>query len=519
MDSGVEPAGKEKRRRLVARGWAVSRLTAAALCLTFLAARANAAALSFAVSFTPQVRSTPFTGRILVFSGPIGGPEPRFGPNWVQPQPFYAVDVQQLRPGEEVLLDGRPLGFPFPPAVAPSQPTRFQAVLDQALDDWQIGTAPGNGISLAVLVEPDGTPVRLVIDRLVPRPQFIETGRVRLVEIPSPRLTEFYHRPMRLRAGVVLPEGYAQEPEKRFPAVYLIPPYGDSHFYAFDVANSWPGLAAKNGLNALVVVLDPTAHTGHHVFADSANNGPVGTALVEEMVPEIDRAFRTIAQPQARLLSGHSSGGWSALWLQCTYPDLFGGVWSTSPDPVDFRDFQQVDLYAPGANLFTDSRGRPHPLARSGGTPIIFYQPFSDMETVLGHGGQLQSFEAVFSPRGADGRPQPLYDRRTGAVDPVIAREWARYDITQKLTRNWDVLRTRLAGKLHVYTGDSDNFYLEGAVYLLKQSLDRLGGDAVIEIVPGKDHFSLLSPEMKARISREMEATLRRAGIAGASVP
>src|SRR5262249_26538474 len=156
---------------------------------------------------------------------------------------------------------------------------------------------------------------------------------------------------------VVLPDGYLEQPEKRFPVVYLVPPYPGDHFWALDLPSFWTNLVAKSGPDALVVVLDPHTHWGHHWFADSANNGPVGSALVEELVPEIDRTFRTIADPKARLLTGVSAGGWATLWLQCTHPDLFGGVWSLAPTPVDFRDLLGVDLYAPSADLFTDSQG------------------------------------------------------------------------------------------------------------------------------------------------------------------
>ena len=154
------------------------------------------------------------------------------------------------------------------------------------------------------------------------------------------------------------------------------------------------------------VVLDPNCHHGHHVFADSANNGPYGKALIEELIPAIEKRFRAIPRPAARLLTGHSSGGWSSLWLQVTYPDFFGGVWSTAPDPVDFRDFQRIDLYRAGENMFADARGVPRPIARRGTEPVLFYKPFSDMEVVMGHGGQLASFEAVFSERGDDGYPE-----------------------------------------------------------------------------------------------------------------
>ncbi len=128
----------------------------------------------------------------------------------------------------------------------------------------------------------------------------------------------------------------------------------------------------------------------------------------------------------------------------------------------------------------------------------------------MGHGGQLASFEAVFSPRGADGRPRPLWDRATGAVDPETARAWEKYDIRRKLERDWKTLGPKLAGKLHVYTGAEDTFYLEGAVRLLQASLQELGSDAVVEIVPGRDHSSLLDKAMRERIAREMADALRR---------
>src|SRR5262249_54866947 len=150
--------------------------------------------------------------------------------------------------------------------------------------------------------------------------------------------------------------------------------------------------------------------------------------------------FRGLGAPTARFVTGHSSGGWSSLWLQVTYPDFFGGVWSTAPDPVDFRDFQKVNIYQPGVNIFTDEAGNRRPLARVRGAPGLYYQPFCDMEVVMGHGGQFGSFEAVFGPRGPDGRPVPLWDRTTGAVDPAVARSWERYDIRLVLERNWKTL-------------------------------------------------------------------------------
>jgi S-formylglutathione hydrolase FrmB len=222
------------------------------------------------------------------------------------------------------------------------------------------------------------------------------------------------------------------------------------------------------------------------------------------LIPEIERRYRALGKPAARLLTGHSSGGWSSLWLQVTYPDSFGGVWSTAPDPVDFRDFQRIDLYKEGVNMFTDEKGRDRPLARANRKPVLFYRAFSDMEVVMGHGGQLASFEAVFSERGPGGQPRRLWDRKTGAVDPAVARSWEKYDIRLVLERNWKTLGPKLAGKLHVYMGSEDTFYLEGATVLLKESLKKLGSDAVVEIFPGKNHGSLLDRKLRERIAREM---------------
>jgi hypothetical protein len=187
-----------------------------------------------------------------------------------------------------------------------------------------------------------------------------------------------------------------------------------------------------------------------------------------------------------------------------TYPDFFGGVWSTSPDPVDFRDFQRVDIYDPKQNLFVDEKGESRPLARRGKDVLVRYKPFSDMEVVMGRGGQLFSFEAVFSPRGKDGKPAPLWDRTTGVIDPAIAKSWSRYDIRLILEQNWKTLGPKLAGKVHVYMGAEDTFYLEGATCLLQESQKKLGSDAVIEIFPGRDHGNLLDAALRKRIASEM---------------
>jgi S-formylglutathione hydrolase FrmB len=485
----------------------------AGLLVGLLAAAAPARAagpLEFRVTFDPAVSREPFTGRVFVLlSRRNPGQEPPRGVNWFNPDPMFARDVKGWKPGEPLAFGADALAYPAPPAKTPAGTYYATAVMDFGRG-ISFSASEGNGFSAPVRLDLDpakGGTVALSIDKVYHERPFPETDRVKLVDIPSKLLTEFHGRPVRLRAAVVLPESFAANPDRRYPVVYEIPGFGGNHLGALRRR----GNGNVGGVDMLWVVLDPLCPTGHHVFADSDNNGPCGKALTEELIPEIEKRFRGLGTPADRFVTGHSSGGWSSLWLQVTYPDFFGGVWSTAPDPVTTQAFQLIDLTKPGGNMFADEQGKPRPLARRDGKPVLFCKPFSDMEEVMGHGGQLASFEAVFSPRGSDGRPRRLWDRATGAVDPEVARAWERYDIRRILERDWKTLGPKLAGKLHVYMGGEDTFYLEGATKLLQESLARLGSDAKVEIVPGKDHGTLMDRPMRERIAREMAEQARRA--------
>jgi hypothetical protein len=196
--------------------------------------------------------------------------------------------------------------------------------------------------------------------------------------------------------------------------------------------------------------------------------------------------------------------------VQVNHPEFFDGVWSTAPDPVDFRDFQQIDLYrVPPSNMYRDARAQRRPIARRGNDPVLWYDSFAKMDDVIKRGGQLRSFEAVFSPKGSDGEPMRLWDRKTGAVDATIAESWKPYDIRLKLEQEWPTLGPKLRGKLHVIMGARDTFYLEGAAKKLAAALADLRSDAKIEIVPDKDHSNLMTSQMYARIRREMSDKFR----------
>jgi hypothetical protein len=240
------------------------------------------------------------------------------------------------------------------------------------------------------------------------------------------------------------------------------------------------------------VALDYATPAGTTEFADSANSGPWGDALVRDVIPALERRYRMDARPSGRFLTGHSSGGWFALWTMVTHPALFGGSWSTSPDPVDFTDFLGVDLSVPGANMYRDAAGKVRPLERDGGEVRQSIEAEARLEDVLAHegdGGQLRSFEWTFSPRGTDGRPARLFDRRTGVIDPNVAAYWRdHYDIAYEVEMRWPRLRHDLDGKVHVRVGSVDSFYLDGAVHRLDAVFRKVGGHADFSYVPGATH-------------------------------
>jgi len=477
------------------------------LCVASSLSAAESA--GFAVSYGEGVHAGPISARVYVMLGPgAGTQEPRKKIDWFHPQPFFAVEAVGWKPGEPLRIsDADAVGFPGKIAELKPGAYQAQAVIRLNRDTMRIGDGEGNAYGPVVRFEVGGGHegvTTLTVNQIVPPRPFPETQRIKLVDIPSPLLSAFHGREIRHRAAVVLPEGY--DPSKTYPALYIIPGFSGDHFMAGNLLRERRWDYARDFLR---VVLSPDCGTGHHVFANSAFNGPRGSALIEELIPYIERTYHAVGTPKARLLNGHSSGGWSSLWLQTTYPDFFGGTWSTSPDPVDFRDFQRVDLYAPGQNLFHDADGTPRPIARRGTTPVLFTERFSRMEDVIGDGGQLHSFEAVFSPLDPNGRPRPLYDRQSGAVDSEVAEAWKAYDIAIGLRRRAPVIGPLLRGKIHVYTGEIDTFYLEGAVAKLKEIAQDLDIDASIEIFPGKDHGNILDTALAERLDAEMHEAVK----------
>ena len=471
----------------------------------------------FPIRFSKAVRQTPYSGRVyLIFTK--RDREPRLGPSWFSPELFVSAEVKNWAPDTSLTIASGASSSAgvadtlrsYPEAFSSLDLSGFRVQLVARFNAWQreIGKGEGNGFSATATVETEGRQPELIINALAPKHEFQETQWSKLLRVKSNLLSDFYGHDVFIRASVTVPVSYATSPERRYPTIYEIPGFGGDHNYR--ASGQTQAELEDGGVEFIRVMLDPSCPLGHHVFADSANNGPRGQSLVEEFLPAFDRQYRSIAKPTARFVTGHSSGGWSSLWIQVTYPGHFGGVWSTAPDPVDFRDFQRINLYSANENMYLTADGKSRPLARIGGQVRLWYKGFADMEWTLGPGGQLHSFEAVFSPRGQDGKPKLVWDRDSGKVFTDVARTWEKYDIRLILESNWKQHEPKLRGKLHIFMGDQDTFYLEGATILLKESLAKLGSDAQVEIIAGRDHFNLLPPELQQRIHDEMVAAFKK---------
>lgn len=465
------------RRRLLAA------LTAAlALAAGSAAAGQSGAGLRFVVTLDPALPAQP-RGRLLVALAPAGGParEPRFlvgrpGPGAA---PTLGVDAPPLAPGDRVTVGADAAAFPIGSLRdLPAGAYRAQAVLTTNRDVRRVDAA-GNLYGDVRRVDLDPArpaAVHLRLTRRIPderRPD--DTEFLRFVEVRSPRLSAFHGRPMRLRAGVVLPPGHGDDPARRYPLRVRIGGYGARYTEVRRLMR--PGSPFRTAWLApdaprfVLAHLDGAGPWGDPYQVNSANNGPWGDAVTEELIPHVEARFRAGGSAGARVLEGESTGGWAALALQIFHPDFFGGAWASCPDAVDFRAFQLVDVYG-DANAWVDRAGRERPAARNRDGSVRFTMRHElRMENVLGagddwtrSGGQWGAWNAVYGPRGADGFPVPLWDPVSGAIDPAVAAHWERYDLRLVLERGWDTLAPRLRGRLNVWVGETDDYFLEGAV-------------------------------------------------------
>jgi len=417
------------------------------------------------------------------------------GATWIAAQ-----EIEAIRPEETINFDPDIKAYPLPFSQAKSGNYQFMALLDTDHSYPYANALNGHSYYSAVTriapVDPSNTaPIELSLTRhFTDRPKPADTASIKLIEFQSPMLSRFWERPILIQAGVVLPPSYDKDTNRKYPTVYLVHGFGGDHLAAWARGPSLNGQMTAGKLPEMVIVfLNGHCPTGHHEFADSANNGPWGAALTQEFIPYLEKQFRLVAHPYGRFLTGHSSGGWSTLWLQITYPDFFGGTWSTSPDPVDLHSFTGMDV-TPGSadNAYRTKDGKAKNLVRMNGQDIASTEQFAKQEDVIGeYGGQFASFEWVWSPKGPDGRPMKLFNRETGELNPEVEQAWTRYDIRRILDEHWATLAPKLKGKINLVCGTADTFHLNEPLELLCAFLKEKGSDAVCELVPGRTHMDL----------------------------
>ena len=469
----------------------------------------------FEISFSEQARSEPITGRVYAIISKNDRREPRFQTGYTG-VPIWGKNIYSLKPGEVVIIDEEVFGYPLksikdiPPCEYFIQGfvniyTEFKRSDGHTLwlhkDQWEgqrWNRSPGNLYSNVKKVKIDpgkNQVIRLVCSNVIPPIELSpDTKWVKRIKIQSKILTEFWGQPMYLGATILLPDGYDDHPDVYYPVNYiqghfsLRPPYAfrdeppdttsrwrrrGYEFYQFWTSDSCPRLIAVNFQHPCPFYDDSYA-------VNSPNVGPYQDAIMQELIPYIEEQFRIIRKPYARVLSGGSTGGWISLALQIYQPDFFGGTWSLCPDPVDFRYFQIVNIYEDKNAYFKEYEWlqveRPN-LRSTDGNIRLMMKDENFYELVIGDktrgGGQWDIWEAAFGPIGEDGYPKPIWNKLSGEIDHDVAQYMKEnFDLRYYLEENWSWLGKKLAGKLHIFTGDMDSFYLNNGVVLLEEFLE-----------------------------------------------
>jgi hypothetical protein len=502
---------------------------ALALCLSG-DARA-AAPLRIAVRAAAAHAGPALDGRLLLMVSRDANAEPRFQiSEGSTSQQIYGADVEGWNGSAPIVFDGGELGFPLEDLKdLPAGEYTVQALLHRYEtfrradghvvklpmdrgEGQQWNRAPGNLYSTPRKVTLDpraGGTVEVVLDQVIPPiPDPPATKYIRHERIRSERLSRFWGRDMYLGAHVLLPHGFDEHPQARFPLVishghfpYTFggfreePPDPDlkcEHSARFDwpcynrtvqehahqFYKDWTGSAFPRFLIVEIQHANPYYDDSYAV--NSANVGPYGDAITYELIPYLEKKYRALGAGWARFMYGGSTGGWEAMAAQMFYPDEYNGAWVACPDPIDFRAYTVVDIYKDANAYWTEGPFArvPRPAARNWlGHVSGTLEGANRLELVLGtkgrSGQQWDIWEAVYSPVGPDGYPRRLWDRRTGVIDRAVAEHWREnYDLGHILRRDWSKgLGRKLRGKLFIYVGDMDNYYLNNAVYLVEEFL------------------------------------------------
>ena len=496
---------------------------------------AKATSTSFAVSFPAERSATALDGRIILLLSPdlTGEPRSHVDPDEPLSSPYiFGLNVEGLAPGQPVVVDDKAFGWPATTlSQVPAGNYLAQVVLNRYetfhLADGRVlklppdqgegqqwATKPGNLYSAPIALHidpahPVGT--ALTLDKQIgPIQPPTDSEYIRHIRIRSELLSKFWGRDVYLAAHVLVPKDFDRHPEAHYPVMVFhghfpdditgfrtIPPDADlkpDYSQRFHLAGynriqqqenyaffeKW--ISADFPRFLVVEIQHANPYYDDSYAVNSANLGPYGDAINNELIPEIERRFRGIGAGWARFTYGGSTGGWEALATQVFYPDMYNGAFAACPDPIDFRAYSVINIYE-DANAYT-LKGQAATVERPAqrnylGEVFTTQRDTNYMELALGDkgrsGGQYDIWTAVFGPAGKDGYPQPLIDKLTGTIDREVAAYWREhYDLSHIIERDWGTLAPKLQGKIHIYVGSADTFYLNDAVYFTQERLEAL---------------------------------------------
>ncbi len=508
----------------------VTAWAAAAPSPTIAAGGGPKGALQFEVTLSPALQTGVLTGRVFVIASALSGASQLSRMNSAtSPQPFFGMDVSGWTPGTtRTLAQPGVYGYPIEtPLNLPPGNYYVQAFLDvytmftrsdgsvvwlhMPCGDGQNPTSsPGNLYSSVVPLYLDGRSSgtkQLTLDKMFPYPagtstfpvdaptetcqqgNYADTAHIKYVKVQSQLLTEYWGKPMYIGANILLPEGYDQNPDMRYPVVYNQGHWPGGGVFGFreDLGNSFSTwwVAPDTPRFIAVNIRHENPYYDDSYAVNSANLGPYGDAITQELIPYIDEHFRTYPDRWARTLTGGSTGGWEALAQMVFYPDVYGGTWARCPDPVDFRYHQIVNVYSDANAYYTDRQwvDTPRPSSRNvaGNTTMTMVEE-NHWELALGtrwrSTKQWGVWTVVYGPQGPDGYPADIWNQETGVIDHTVADAWRPMDIRDYVVTNWATLGPKLTGRIHIFTGEDDTYFLENAVQLLETAAAALTNPA-----------------------------------------
>jgi len=486
--------------------------------------------IKFEIDYSNEFQDDGFDGRVLLMISNNNNAEPRFQINDNHnTQMIFGIDVDSWNANEKIIIDAEAFGYPVKSINDIEEGEYYVQALLHKYETFNLSTgytvklpkdqgegqkwniSPKNLYSTPkkIKIKKSNT-IHITLDNEIPPIEPAkDTEYIKHIKIKSEMLSEFWGRDMYLQANVLVPHGFDKKSKTRYPLMIFHGhfPYTFGGFRttqpsapeedtiynsrfgitgykyiqekeAHDLYNNWISNDFPRFLAIEIQHQNPYYDDSYAV--NSANIGPYGDAITYELIPHVEKLFNGVGEAWGRFLYGGSTGGWESLAAQVLYPKEYNGCFAACPDPIDFRAFTVVNLYEDDNAYYHEGSNRK--TLRAGmrdGKGIIKNHliQINQRESALGSkgrsGDQWDIWQAVYSPSGEDGYPKPIWDRETGKIDKEVAEYWKEnYDLSYIMKRDWDKIGKDLEGKINIYCGDMDNYYLNNAVVLTEEFLE-----------------------------------------------